>query len=527
MNDPAPTEAWTAEPGAAQRDPRTYLRILWRWKWLFLIVALVVPGTVHLLRSAPAPVQYQAGALLQVQSDAVDTSLFSSSSSSSQSIETSARLIETSGVARVAATYLDPPPDNPRALLEQVDAIPDVDAGFITVTATDSSREGAADIANAFASAVVQTREEKAVEELDRTIGNVQEQLEGLDSSDEATGRVQLSEELQRLRALRAAQGSNAEVVESAVGASAVPNTSARRTTILAIIVGLMLAAGAVLLAESADRRIRTPTELEEFTGLPLLSAVPTAAFTSGAPPPRAAESFQMLRGALTYFNVDRPMSSVVVTSAGQQDGKTTVVTQLALAVARAGKRVVLVDTDLRHPQVCARLGIESPAAGLGAVLVGDARLNEVLVEYPMGSEVGSGRLLVLPGGQPPPNPSELLSSQNMRDLVSRLEDQCDIVLIDSAAALAVSDVLPLLPAASGVVLVARMERSTRDAVRRLQRVVVKASGHPLGVVATGTSSGGLGGYGYGYYAPRNGDGKGLGRLTERAKAFQRSLTRS
>ena len=527
MNDPAPVETWTAEPGAAQRDPRTYLRILWRWKVLFLVVAVAVPAVVYVSRSSPPPVQYRASTLLQVQAVTVDQSLFTETFASPQSIETAARLIETTGVAEAAARFLRPPPENPRTLLDQVGVDPDAEAGFITITGTDSRRARAAEIANAFASAVVETREQKAVAELNRAIGRLKDQLDDLAPDD--VGREQLSQQLQRLRALRAAQGSNAEVVEPAIGASAIANTSARRTTILSIIVGLLLAVGAILLAESADRRIRTPTELEEFTGLPLLSAIPAAAFTPKGAAPHSAEAFHMLRGALTYFNVDRRLSSVVITSAGQQDGKTTVTTQLALAVARAGKRVILVDADLRHPQVCVRLGIESPASGLGAVLIGDATLGEVLVEYPMDEEVGGGRLLILPGGRPPPNPSELLSSKNMRDLLARLEDQSDLVLVDTAAALAVSDALPLLPAASGVVLVARMERSTRDNVRRLQRVIVKASGDPLGVVATGTSSGtGLSGYAYDVYAAPNGNGKGLNRLRHLGRRVtQRSASRS
>jgi capsular exopolysaccharide synthesis family protein len=278
-----------------------------------------------------------------------------------------------------------------------------------------------------------------------------------------------------------------------------------------------MLAVGAVLLAESGDRRIRTPAELEEFTGLPLLSAIPSDGFSpNSAAQPKSAEAFHMLRGALTYFNVDRRLSSVVITSAGQQDGKTTVAVQLALAVARAGKRVILVDADLRHPQVSSRIGIEESVAGLGALLVGDSALSHVLVEYPMEDELGGGRLLILPAGLPPPNPSELLSSRNLRDLLASLEQQSDLVIVDSAAALAVSDALPLLAAASGVVLVARMDQSTRDAVRRLQRIVVKSSGELLGVVATGTSAGsGYSGYATDVYAaaPNIAGGRLLARL--------------
>ena len=523
---PAPVETWTAEPGATGRDPRTYLRILWRWKLLFLAVAVAVPVGVVLLRSDPPPVRYQSSTLLQVQSVTVDTSLFSTAvAPPPQSIQAAARLIETAGVAKVAATLLRPPPRNPRALLAQVKVTPDTEAGFITINGIDRQPERAADIANAFATAIVTTREGTAVAKLNRTISGVKDQLDRLAATD-ATGRQQLSDQLQRLRALRAAQGSNAQVIDPAVGASKIDDSTARQTTIFSIIVGLLLALGAVLIAESMDRRIRTPTELEEFTGLPLLSAIPIDAFTpKGLDGPLAAEAFHMLRGALTYFNVDRRLSSVVVTSASQQDGKTTVTTQLALAVARAGKRVIVVDADLRHPQVCARLGMVAPEVGLAALLVDDAVLADVLMEFPIDVEIEGGCLMILPAGMPPPNPSELLSSQNMRELLTRLEEQCDLVLVDTAAVLAVSDALPLLPAASGVLLVARMKRSTRDAVRRLQRVVAKASGQLLGVVATGASvDRGLGGYTYEVYAASNGGGRGLGRLTRGGRRGTRAV---
>nr|MBA3749039.1 hypothetical protein [Solirubrobacterales bacterium] len=207
MNDPRPIETWTSEPGSVQRDPRTYLRIIWRWKWLFLVIAASIPIAVALLRPPPPPVKYRASTLLQVQSVTVDTSLFSTSEfTSPQSIQSASVLIRTTGVAQAAAKLLTPMPTDLRALLDQIATQPDPIAGFITIHATDRQADGAADIANAFANAVVQTRTDKAVAALNRTIGRVKQQLAELSKND-TTGRAQLSQQLQRLRALRAAQG--------------------------------------------------------------------------------------------------------------------------------------------------------------------------------------------------------------------------------------------------------------------------------------------------------------------------------
>ena len=195
---------------------------------------------------------------------------------------------------------------------------------------------------------------------------------------------------------------------------------------------------------------------------------------------------------------------------------------------------MILVDADLRRPQVCTRLGILEHESGLGDLLVREAKLADVLVRYPIPEEFGAGALLILPAGTPPPNPSELLSSRNMVDLIAHLELQSDLVIIDTPAALAVSDALPLLQAGSGAVLVARMDRSTREAVRRLQRVVTKADGAFLGAVATGVTSGNrYTGYEYEVYRSRNGSGDGRrlrdrlpGGSRRREKAAKRALTK-
>ncbi len=183
---------------------------------------------------------------------------------------------------------------------------------------------------------------------------------------------------------------------------------------VLGLIIGILLAAGAIVLAENADRRLRTPDDLEGMTDLPLLASIAPSAF-SGQLDTREEdeEAFNMLRTAVTYFNIDRPLDSLVVTSPGEKDGKTTVATRLALAMARAGLNVILVDADLRRAQVSAKLGIQQ-RAGLGSVIVREHSLSEALVSYPIG-ENGAGQLSVLPAGPPPPNPSALMSSDEMQ----------------------------------------------------------------------------------------------------------------
>jgi capsular exopolysaccharide synthesis family protein len=203
-----------------------------------------------------------------------------------------------------------------------------------------------------------------------------------------------------------------------------------------------------------------------------------------------------MLRTALMYFNVDRPIDSVLITSAGEKEGKTTVATRLALTSASAGLNVVLLDADLRRAQVGGRLGIRAEE-GLGAVIAGSRSLREVAVDVPLDSPQ-TGRLRVIPAGPPPPNPSALVSSDGMQRIVEELESQSDLVIIDTPAALAVSDPLPLMRNVSGIVVVARMNRSSRHRIRRLQKVIESAHGHVLGVVATGTTSG----PGYTHYYP-------------------------
>ena len=485
---------------AEHADLRAYLRVLWRWKLLVLAFVVVIPVAAFVYVSSK-PKVYAASALLQVQALAVDTSLLGAEvpAPQSQTLLSAARLVTTTAVAETAAAKLGEPRSSGRGLLKNVTATADVAADFIAVSARAPTGSRAADVANAFAGAVVTNRANDAIGRLNATIGRVDEQLNKItgETSTARDARKQLSEQLQRLRTLRAAQGNNARVVEPAIASTSPVEPRVTRTVILAAIVALLLAFGAVVLAQGSDRKIRDPAELEELTGRPLLSAVPRSAFGDELSDGAAEEAFQTLRASLTYFNVDREIKSVLITSPAQGDGKTTVATNLARAMARAGKDVILVDADLRRPQVAWRFHVPG-AAGLGGVLVGETPLARAFVEPE--AETLAGRLRILPAGPLPPNPSELLASKRMRILLEKLMEGCDLVIVDSTPLLTVSDSLPLIEVVSGTVMVARINETSKDAVRRLQSVIANAGGALLGSVATGAAATALyGGYGYGY----------------------------
>ena len=497
------------------KDLSAYVRTLWRWKWLFLCFVVVCPTIAYLIYRAQ-PTVYKSSALVGVNGATVNSSLVGGSGSfTTNNITAIAELVTTTPVADIAAGLLRPP-GNPGQIAGEVAASGDPTTNFLTISAEDRSPVRAAAIANAFARAISLNLRRSALQQVNGSIKKIRTQLSHLGRNDAAT-KLELQQQLNQLLVARSTQGGGSAILQAAAPSATPAGGGARRAVELGLLIGLLLGAGAVVLAEAADRRLHTPDDLESLTQLPLLAAIESSAFsddlTSGA---RDAEAFQMLRTALMYFNVDRPLDSVLVTSAGEKEGKTTVATKLALTTAAAGLNVILLDADLRRGQVSARIGIRVEE-GLGAVIAGSRSWSETMVDVTLDS-AATGRLRVLPAGPPPPNPSALMSSQRMRAVLQKLESESDLVIIDTPAALAVSDPVPLMRSVSGVVIVARMNRSSRYTIRRLQKVVEAAHGQLLGAVATGATSGP--GYTH-YYAshyPNGSNGSGSSRRRRRGK---------
>jgi capsular exopolysaccharide synthesis family protein len=481
------------------RDIRSYIRAIWRWKLLILVLVVGAPAIAYLMEHGK-PKEYSATATVSlIQNGSVSTAgtVFQQGN-----VVAVAQVITTTEVASIAGRRLTPPQSASQAV-SGVSASGDPTTNFITITAVKSSPTDAANVANAFAAALNVDGFQQTRANLVQQIRTTRAQLAHISKT--SANYATLEASLQSYEQQLAAPNDVVNSIQSAAPNSTPVGPHTRRAVELGLVIGILLAAAAVMLLDSADRRLRSPDELEEFTKLPLLAAIPPSAFNNELETtPVDAEAFQTLRTSLTYFTVDTRLKSVLITSPGEQEGKSTVAVRLALAAAHAGLDVVLVDADMRRAGATEKLGVNTQV-GLGLALAEQRPVESVLITWPLPSDA-AGRLRVLPAGPPPPNPAALISSGAMRDLVRTLESQADLVIIDSPAALAVSDAVPLMQDVSGVVLIARMNRSSRETVNRLQKIIVSAHAQLLGAVATGVTAGpGYEKYSQSYYAPTSG----------------------
>lgn len=241
------------------------------------------------------------------------------------------------------------------------------------------------------------------------------------------------------------------------------------RNATIGLFAGLLLGIAIAVVRDLLDTRVHTAKDLERVTSLSVLGRIPNDDRIDQRPlivhdgsTSARAEAFRMLRINLQFLGKDSA-GTYMVTSAVPGDGKTHVVANLAVVLAESDARVALVDADMRNPRVAEIMGIEG-AAGLSDVLIDRAKLSEVLQPW------GMHELSVLPAGQIPPNPSELLGSDVMRNLIQDLEASFDYVLIDTPPVLPVTDAAVASTIASGVLLVVSLDQTKwREVVQALE----------------------------------------------------------
>jgi capsular exopolysaccharide synthesis family protein len=359
----------------------------------------------------------------------------------------------------------------PKELAESVEATVPVETVILEIEATDPNPTRAADIANAVG------------RELAKATADLSPQKE---------------------------YGTEAVVV-TPIAAAEVPEKASSpkipQNLGIGLILGLLLGLGVAVLRHVLDTKVRNENDVRALTGSPILGVVAYDQEVSSHPVilrdrPLAApsEAVRRLRTNLQFIDIGHRSKSIVISSSIPGEGKSTIAINLAVSLADAGARVILVDADLRRPSIAEYLGIEG-GVGLTTVLIGRAEVEDVV------QPLGRTSLDLLPAGQIPPNPSELLGSTAMADLLERLSTSYDMVLLDSPPLLPVTDAVVLSNLAGGALVVVGVDRIHRPQLQQSLESLETAGAHLFGVVMNKIARREAAAYAYGSgydsYAPQ------------------------
>jgi succinoglycan biosynthesis transport protein ExoP len=509
----------TQPAGTRRGELERALRVLRRRWWLIALCTVLVAGSAlgfSLLQSK----QYSASAELLFRDAQLDQKLTGStavapSADPAREAATNVKLVSLQVVAQRTARAL-PGRLSAGAIQSKVSVNAEGQSNVVSVTATDPRPAVAAQLANTFAEQFIQFRRDADRSNIAGAQQLVQSQLDSLTPAERNSASARsLQDRAQQLGVLASLQTGNAELVQPARPPASPSSPRTARNVAIGLVLGLLLGVGLAFLFERLDRRIRDVGELEEVYGLPVLASVPESkalAASSGREgagsfgtelPFREAEIFRMLRTRLRYFNVDRQLRTLIITSVAPGEGKSTVSRYLAsMAAGSSPGRVLLLEADLRRPRLAREHGLSS-MPGLAEALTHGVGLDEVIQHVPLGDPDngadGGKTLDVIVAGANPPNAAELLESAKMGELLNELSAIYDLIVIDTPPTAAVADAIPLMTRVSGVVVVSAVGWALRDAAAHLREQLQRLGAPMLGVVANRVKSRrGADHYGYG-----------------------------
>jgi polysaccharide biosynthesis transport protein len=422
--------------------------------------------------------------------------------------------------------------------LPETQAVPG--AQVLEVTYESADAELVHRVANAFATEYIEYRAEQALEMIEsarssltrrlqrasREVSELSAQIdEARGAGDEALATTlesqrdasltrvgTLQQRLDEVQPSGAVRSGGAQIIESATMPKSPTSPNPIRNGALGLLMGLALGCGLAFLRERLDDRFRGRADLERVTEAPVLGALPrfttkgrgpdlvTLTDSSGA----SAESYRSLRTNLQFLASTRGIRSVLITSPSSGEGKTTVTANLGVALAQAGRRVILVSSDLRRPKLEEFFNLKNARdEGLSSWLSSDDLQLPEIVKDP-----GIPNLRVVPSGSPPPNPAELLSSPRLAPLISQLMENADLVLFDSPPVLAVADTAILASNVDATILVIDSEATGKSATLHAKAQLERVAGRLVGSALNNFDPSSSGYYygAYAYYGARGGD---------------------
>lgn len=514
---------------------RQYFAVIWRWMWLIVLGTLLAGGTAYLVSLNTTPIYRASTTLLINQARNPAVTDYTSLLTSERLAKTYAELLTKRPVLEEVASKLgvETRETEEEILPASIDVRPVRDTQLIELSVESSDPRLAMEIANTLPEVFIKRNAEMQLSRFASSKENLSKQLAAIESDMEATQQaindLEGSDsaidqaELARLQTLLSQQQSNyarllssyeeirlAEVqaMDNIVVAEPAelprypvkPRT--RLNTLLAAVVGCMLAVGVAFLIEYLDDTIKTSEDISQALGLSTLGAItrfrPTdegeRPITAAHPRSPISEAYRALRTNIQFSTVDKPLRTLLVTSTNPLEGKTTTVANLGVVMAQAGLSVIVVDSDLRRPSLHQFFGVSRNLGLTNALLDKNPNPDGYLQE----TEVENLRMLA--SGPLPPNPSELLNSQRMRDLIEQLKGKVDVLLFDSPPILAVTDASILANQVDGVLLVVDAGTTRREVAQRGREQLDKVGANLLGAALNKLSHRGRGGYYYYYY---------------------------
>ncbi|MCB9431822.1 MAG: polysaccharide biosynthesis tyrosine autokinase [Ardenticatenaceae bacterium] len=494
-----------------------YVYLLRRWLWLILLVAVVAGSTTYFVSRTQRPIYRATSMLLIIEDNSSRNNAYNTLLTSERLASSYAERLTNFYVLQAAINSLDV--DLTPADLEKILFVDTVgQTNLLAVSVEHSDPQLAADIANTVPQFFIERTQAQQLDRLANSKASLEEELMGVEeeialteqqilaihqqAKQDESSLNQLNETLLRLRNaqtrlvqsledLRLTQANQLETVvidEYARPPEQPVRPRVLTNTMLATIAGIMLAVGVAFLMEYLDDTVKDPEEVEYATGLGTLGIleqlktnIPSEALVVAREPRSpAAEAYRQVRTNIQFVNLDKKSKTLLITSAQPSEGKTTVAANLAIALAQSGRKVILVDCDMRRPMLHKLLEVNSSRGLCDMIIRGR---NDT--SYISGTLVPNLRLL--PAGRIPPNPAELLGSERMRSVIAWLQTQADIVVFDSPPVLAVTDAV-ILSQITDLTLFVVSASTTRypsfiDALERIATVEAPIAGVVLNKV--------------------------------------------
>ncbi len=483
-----------------------YVAVL-RRRWLLIASATVLVAGIAFIVSTQESKVYRASAEVLLNRQDLGSALTgtpdpSLSTDPVRLAQTQVGLARLPEVARRAVAKAGVQGRSRWDLLSHSSVHTNVDSDILTFNVDDGDPSVAARLATAYAHAFTEYRLELATDTFRNARLELERRLAALGRDRSSPLYRSLTEKIQQLRTMELLQDPS-QVVKAAEGAAKVRPTP-KRNAVIGALFGVLLGGALAFLWEAFDKRVRSEREIQERLGLPLLGSLPPPARHRGGrvamladPASPEAEAVRKLRINLEFANLDLNARAILVSSAMPQEGKSTTAANIAVALARGGHDVALLDLDLRQPTLAPMF--ELPARiGVTDVALGRATLEQALVPVVLGRPVvtsmangrgGLGTLSVLPAGTLPANPGEFVATDALARVIAEVRMRHEFVIVDAPPMCVVGDAMALSAHLDAIVAVARLGSVDRPMLEEFARELAAVGAPKLGLVLTGADS--------------------------------------